>query len=433
MASIAAGEALAFAQVMRGSEEIRKNLANPLITAKSVGGGLYVGGMGRESTSERVMPIIIPRLEDPASASVDERDEHLMLLEAARHRLEIEWTQTLAAAEDADDHDVMGYPSMVAYLKHRLGMAGGRANRYVRNARAALRHVATFTAWKYRQISTDEAELMFRAAERVPDKYPEAENVLLELVGDSYEETRRVLDYWRDDVDLPGVKLDLEDQLVRRRFDVSRRPNGMVAGEFSLPTLEGEGLLTALDALMPPPSDEDERTTTQRRADALGDLARSFLDGVHSPIVGGERVHLTVHVDIPGLKGDSGGLHETAEGFVLDPYAVSQLACDASVSRILFGPGSEVLDVGRKTRTIPAGLRRAVVARDRHCVRKGCTRPARWCDAHHIVPWSEGGETEIGNLCLLCRYHHTQLHLDLISLDDLESMPLAAAARQRST
>lgn len=105
-----------------------------------------------------------------------------MLLEAARHQLDVEWTETLGVADASGDHDVMGYPSTVAYLKHRFGMAGGRANRYVRNARSALKHVATFGAWKHRQISGDEAELLFRASERTPDKYPEAESVLLELV-----------------------------------------------------------------------------------------------------------------------------------------------------------------------------------------------------------------------------------------------------------
>jgi len=90
------------------------------------------------------MPIIIPRLDDPASASADERDEHLLLLEAARHSLDVEWAQTLGAAEAAGDHEVMGYPSMVAYLKHRMRMAGGRAHRYVRDARAVLKFPATF-------------------------------------------------------------------------------------------------------------------------------------------------------------------------------------------------------------------------------------------------------------------------------------------------
>jgi hypothetical protein len=206
-----------------------------------------------------MMPIIIPRLEDPSVASVDERDEHLMLLEAARHALDVEWTETLAAAETAADHHVMGYPSMVVHLKHRMRMAGGRAHRYVRIARASTKHAATFSAWRHRQITGDEAELMFKASERLPDKYPEAETVLLELVGDGFDETRRVLEYWRSDVDLPGVRLDLEDQLQRRRFDLTRKHNGMVAGEFLLPQLEGEGLLAAVDALMPPPADNDER------------------------------------------------------------------------------------------------------------------------------------------------------------------------------
>jgi hypothetical protein len=144
----------------------------------------------------------------------------------------------------------MGYPSTVAFLKDRLRMAGGRAHRYVKAARAAREFRATFAAWKQRQISTDEAELMFQASERMPDKYPAAERYLLELVGDGVDETRRVLDYWRRDVDLPGVRLEIEEQLQRRHFDVTRKANGMVAGEFALPQLEGETLLTAIDALM---------------------------------------------------------------------------------------------------------------------------------------------------------------------------------------
>jgi hypothetical protein len=384
-------------------------------------------------TSESAMPIIIPRLADPATASVDERDEHLMLLEAARHSIDVEWVETLAAAEAAGDHDVMGYPSMVAYLKHRLRMAGGRAHRYVREARAALRLPATLSAWKHRQISTDEAELLFRAAERRPDRYSVAEPYLLELAGGGVDETRRVLDYWSAEVDLPGVRLEVEEQVLIRRFDVTRKVDAMVAGEFALPQLEGETLLIAIESLMPPPAEGDTRTTSQRRADALGDLARSFLEGSETPMVGGERPHVSVHVDIAALSGTGGGLHEFGDGAVMDPESIRQLACDASVSRIVFGPGSEVLDVGRRTRVIPAGLRRAVIARDRGCVAPGCGRPARWGDVHHILSWADGGETVIENLCLLCRYHHTQVHLGLLALDDLAVRPRALVTSGRST
>jgi hypothetical protein len=142
---------------------------------------------------------------------------------------------------------------------------------------------------------------------------------------------------------------------------------------------------------------------------------------------------MNVHVDIPALRGLGGGLHETEDGFVLAPELIGQLACDASVTRIVFGPGSEVLDVGRKTRVISAGLRRAVVARDRHCVAPGCHRSANWCDVHHLVSWADGGETAIDNVCLLCRYHHTLMHLGMLTLEDLDlQVPALVASRRRT-
>lgn len=378
------------------------------------------------------MPIVIPRLGDPASVSAEERDEHLMLLEAARHELEVEWTETLAALDEAGDHDLFGYPSTVAYLKHRLDMAGGRANRYVKNARAAARFEATFSAWKHRQVSSDEAGLLFDTSRRVADEYSAAEHDLLELAGDSYDETRKLLDYWRADVN--DRELDPGQQHDRRHLDVKKRRNGMVAGRFELAELAGEAFLTAIDALMPPPAAGDERTASQRRADALEDLCRSHLDGGDASTVGGDRPHMLVHVGLGDLLGYSMGLRETSDGWVLDPETIRQMSCDCSVTRVVFGGPSEVLDVGRKTRVVPAPMRRAVVARDRNCVAPGCTRSAKWCDVHHIIHWDDGGETEITNLCLLCRYHHTLVHLDRLDLTEvLHTRDRVAAAAGRCT
>jgi len=67
-----------------------------------------------------------------------------------------------------------------------------------------------------------------------------------------------------------------------------------------------------------------------------------------------------------------------------------------------------VLDVGRKTRTIPPAIRRALAARDTQCQFPGCT--ARRCDAHHLVHWADGGVTNLKNLLLLCRRHHRAMH-----------------------
>ena len=356
------------------------------------------------------LPIIIPRLVDPEAVSADERDEQLMLLEAARTSLDVEWTYTLAVSDAEADHDLFGYPSTIAYLKDRCRMAGGRARRYVSMARTAHRFRATLLSWKHRQISSDQAELLFRAAERMPDKYPDAEHVLIEIAGDTSDETRKILDYWRHSVDRPGLQADLEAQLQRRRLDVTRKTNGMVAGSFEMPSLAGETLLTALDALMQPTDTTDDRTPSQRRCDALEDMARSFLEGTETPQVGGEKPHLNLHVDLAALRDEPGVLHETETGHVLDPETIRQLACDSSVSRIVWGPESEIIDVGRKTRVIPAALRKAVIVRDRHCTWPGCDRDPRWCDIHNITHWADGGETNLDNLRLLCRYHHTMIH-----------------------
>ena len=71
---------------------------------------------------------------------------------------------------------------------------------------------------------------------------------------------------------------------------------------------------------------------------------------------------------------------------------------------------SEVLDVGRMTRKIPTPLWNALVARDKHCTHPGCDRPPGFCEAHHIIYWTQGGATNLENLKLLCWYHHRQQH-----------------------
>jgi 5-methylcytosine-specific restriction protein A len=114
---------------------------------------------------------------------------------------------------------------------------------------------------------------------------------------------------------------------------------------------------------------------------------------------------------------------------VLDLDTVLRLACDSSLCRIVLSGESEVLDVGRRTRVVPAPLRRAVIARDRHCRWRGCTRPPQWCDVHHIVPWADDGHTVLVNLCLLCRYHHSLLHSTLHDRADVLDLPAAPTAR----
>ena len=86
-----------------------------------------------------------------------------------------------------------------------------------------------------------------------------------------------------------------------------------------------------------------------------------------------------------------------------------RLSCDASVVALIENDDGEPLNVGRKTRTISAPLRRALNARDKGCRFPGCAN-ARYIDAHHVEHWANGGETKPSNLVSLCRFHHRAVH-----------------------
>jgi len=85
-----------------------------------------------------------------------------------------------------------------------------------------------------------------------------------------------------------------------------------------------------------------------------------------------------------------------------------RLACDASLVQMRHGDEGDIVDVGRKTRTIPASIRRVLASRDTGCRFPGCT--SRRCDAHHVTHWADGGATSLDNLVLLCRRHHRAVH-----------------------
>ena len=100
---------------------------------------------------------------------------------------------------------------------------------------------------------------------------------------------------------------------------------------------------------------------------------------------------------------------EQAGGIHVGKEAARRVACDAGLVVLRHAHDGGVLDVGRRTRTIPSALRRALQSRDRHqCQFPGCT--SRRCDAHHVVHWADGGETQLANLVQLCRFHHRAVH-----------------------
>jgi len=102
------------------------------------------------------------------------------------------------------------------------------------------------------------------------------------------------------------------------------------------------------------------------------------------------------------------GRSHLADGTRVSAETSRRLCCDAAVVEATRGPNGEVLDVGRRTRTIPPALRRALEIRDGGCRFPGCG--LRFGEGHHIVHWADGGETKLSNLVLLCRFHHRAVH-----------------------
>ena len=228
----------------------------------------------------------------------------------------------------------------------------------------------------------------------------------------------------------------------------------------------GQTLRGTLDALTGPPAAGDRRTPTQRRAQALADMARLTAERGdtargntgHEDTTPGDsgredstrensaredtgsraasRPHVTVTVswtelwraltgvaptrdspvDGAGLESLTApvgeGLARFGDGRGPIPASVlRRIACDGALTRVVFGADSQVIDVGRAQRTVTGPLRRAVVARDQHCTFPGCDEPPSRCEVHHaVVHWADGGSTSAENAALLCWHHHD--HVD---------------------
>ena len=158
-------------------------------------------------------------------------------------------------------------------------------------------------------------------------------------------------------------------------------------------------------AAVPEPAD----TPSQRRADALVRFAESWLAYGDRALSGGDRQTLVVHVDASSLVADGPGRSELEDGPVLAVETVRRLGCDASLVAIVEDGQRRVLDVGRRTRSIPPAIGRALRARDGGCRYPGCTQQ-RFVEGHHIEHWAHGGGTRLSNLVLLCRRHHRTVH-----------------------
>lgn len=376
-------------------------------------------------------------------------------LRSVAERLHLEALRRLAEIERRRLHERDGHLSAVAWLASMHRMTWGAAREQVRTAVALEAMPATRAALEGGEVTLSAARPLIAAREAEPEAFAGAEGRLVEAARVvAVADLGRVVASWREAVQRErGV--DREGYLrSRRRLDATPTFGGMVRVDGELDPETGETVLTALRSIVDAELragrsgaghvDEgsfDDRSPAQRRADALGELCRQWLDRQDRPMVGGERPHLTVTVRAETLAGGSvgggdGGEIDPETGDIVSPMAeldhvgpvpvamARRIACDAAVMRVVLSERSEPLDVGRRSKVIPPGMRRAVIVRDRRCRFPGCDRPHTWCDAHHVVHWADGGPTALANLVLLCRQHHRAIHAGRASLEMTDGQPV---------
>lgn len=328
------------------------------------------------------------------------------------------------------------------WLAQQHGTSGWRAQRELRFAGQLQRHEQVRQAVCSGRISGEQASAITRTLSRLPDQFSnaqreQAENYLVHQVGNlSPTQITCMVDDVIEQVDPANARQHAAERSVRERnhalrdrYTVLRRDGkGMTHIRAGVPDIEGARIQKVLDALgadthhrTVDSSDAylSEGTLSQRRTDALmlafetlhvdmnmGPRAASGNQGAQQRWIRPRtRTQLRLAVTLDQLREAASSL-EALEGHIVSPEDLRRLACDAEILPAVMGGPSELLDLGRTTRTVPPHLRDALAYRDRGCAFPGCDVTEPYCEAHHIVPWQEGGSTSLGNLVLLCSHHH---------------------------
>ena len=350
-----------------------------------------------------MFPLLTEAIEalDPPSDNAS-----LVAMVALRDRLDAKVAQGVAEFDAAGLWELDHASSTTAWLRQQ-GMGAGAAAMLVRTARCVRTAPAVADAWLTGELTSGQVQaIVVNVSDRTAPLFAEhAAGVVPALIGLSVRETALAMQAWRAKAD---ALFDDGEREPERSLHCSRTFGGQVELRGSLDPATAAPVEAALRVAT---SDDDEltgeRTPAERRADALADICRFFLDHQSSAsTTGRHRPHVNIVVPV-----DDVAQGRTLDGVLLDADAVRALLCDSNVHRVLSDGRSTILDYGRSTRTAPPPLFTAVSLRDGHCrLVPGCDRGPDWCDAHHVVPWEEGGETRLDNLVLGCAHHHHVLH-----------------------
>jgi hypothetical protein len=300
----------------------------------------------------------------------------------------------------------LGLCSCAHWLNWQCGIGMNAAREKVRVARALAELPKVSEAFRSGEVSYSKVRAITRVAK------PESEEYLLMIArhGTAHHVESLVRGFRRaKKLNDPEIA---EEQVRRRCFDYHWDDDGSLMFRGRLPAEVGAMLMKALKKAVDRADAESDVTAetrdpvAARRADAVAGLAESYLANGPGESSSAERYQVMVHVTAE-TSGIGAGTIEDGPGVTAETS--KRLCCDASISKLLENEKGEPTSIGRRSRVIPPPMRRALQARDKQCRFPGCTH-SHFIDGHHVHHWSDGGETGLDNLVLLCRHHHRLVH-----------------------
>jgi len=311
----------------------------------------------------------------------------------------------------------LGLCSCAHWLNFKCGIGMNAAREKVRVAHALADLPKISTAFEKGQLSYSKVRAMTRIADNSNEDY-----LLMIAHHGTAHHVEKLVSKFRTAQRLQDAEAANEqygDREVTHYYD----HDGCLVIKARMPAEQGALIVKALEMAMDKDfaDTDDPEPIAARRADALAEIAETYMNNSESSGSTADRYQVVVHVSaVTSQPVGAAFSRETDAGHIEDGPRVCpkgtwtaetsrRIACDCSVVGIKEDEDGEPLSIGRRSRSIPPPMRRALRARDGGCRFPGCTNN-RFVDGHHIKHWADGGKTSLDNLVLLCRHHHHLVH-----------------------
>lgn len=381
---------------------------------------------------------------DPPSLSASELNSKLRKISAEIDTHRAELIGLLVLFDDRKGWEANGARHCADWANSHLGIAKSSVYEFLRVGRELQKLPVIRGLFRGGELSWSKTKILTRVADKNNER--DLANVALEATVSDVERFCREFRWPRSDAATIDPEtgrtladLQAEQQFNNRSFTWRDQSDGSVQIRLTLPPEKAQAVLKSMEhcvnELYEPYDTGDDvdtdvdadlttkPTVSQKRADAIVLMAERSLAHAGTDVSRSDRYQVILHVETADFMGSSlSTSHSPTEndnplpsklpwiegvGPIADSVA-RRIASDASIVSLLTQDG-EPLNIGRKSRIWPAGIRRAIMSRDRHCQFPGCSQH-RYLDIHHIEHWVDGGETSVDNGVCLCQRHHTLVH-----------------------